>query len=243
MSGPAKAARTTPPRLSGNVEYDRGAEDDLEGVLARIITGFTGTGGVADLELKADNSEAGEGWHARTSYHFIARKFWRDAAGGPRIELLEIKKFQAPPTGRWVNAYEKLELKANEWARVHQTLSCSRANSKMMAEWMHSKALTTMEEENRYLYHGGDVKSVTLRLRIFDMPAMEVIARPMRFGGEGEPWTDDFSSEVDKAEETLDVEKIKTKVAALRFYMDRKKAALEHLVRTWDAVEIPLGEI
>ena len=187
MSRPAKAARTTPPRLSGNLEYDRGAEDDLDGVLARIITGFTGTGGVADLALVADDSQSGPEGHARTSFHYIARKFWRDAAGGPRIELLEIKKFQAPQQG-WVDAYEKLELKAGEWA-------------------------------------------------------MEVIARPTPFGGAMEPWSDNFSNAVDNMEETVDVEKIKAKTGALRFYMDRKKAALEHLARTWDAVEIPLGEI
>ena len=55
-------------------------------------------GGVADLELFSDYSKS----------RFIVRKFWRDAMGGPRIELLEIKKkYLCGESEGWYEQYER----------------------------------------------------------------------------------------------------------------------------------------
>jgi hypothetical protein len=246
------------PRLTGDADFDRGAQDDLAGVLARIITGYTGTGGVADLDVTIGDSDTYD------SSRFVARKFWRDAAGGPRIELLEIKKFgqhklaknaNAAAKARhkaaraafkaeqaadgWRSDYEKLRLSASVYVRVRQTLAGSRSNSKMMADWVLGRALAEDEEEG---YGFGGSKPVKLELRVFDMPETIATIQPISYGGEGfSPWQKGYQTDVEAAETTADVGKMQLLVNAGRLYLERKKGVLALLARTWHEVEVPIS--
>jgi len=217
--GPAKA-----PRLTGNEAFDKGAQDDLAGVLTRLISGFTGSGGVADLEIESGDA------------HLVARKFWRDAAGGPRIELLEIEAGPFFAIDGWLAKYEKLPLQRGALVRVKQTLSASPANSAMVAAWMLGHALASFEDP--------DNSSLTAKLRVFDFPESELeINKYLVYGGEMgfEPWMKGWKTEIDSIGKVIDVEKMKIWVEANRVSFGRKRAALEALVRTWEKVEVPIS--
>ena len=70
----------------------RAIEDlSLPGVLSRIVSGFAGTCGLADLELTKAR------FISKDSEHLILRKQW-EGVGGPRILLLKASTFTPPLT-------------------------------------------------------------------------------------------------------------------------------------------------
>ena len=131
---------------------------------------------------------------------------------------------------------EKLNLSNDEWVRVRQMLSGSRANSKMMAEWALSHALELIDDDSKST-------EVTTKLR-FDMPESSVKVYPVGFGVQSVswgPWTQGFMNEVTATTKKIDVARKAYSLGAGREYLARKKEALRCLIRTWDAVEIPLA--
>ena len=208
------------PRLTGDAAFDRGAQDDLAGVLTRLITGYTGTGGVADLVVTGDDMR-----------DIVARKSWRSAAGGPRIEVFESERQQSSRTSRSVRPEpEQATVK-----RMIQELPLTLANSKMVSSWMHGLALEQFEE------HGG----VEVMLRVLDLPEVRTVIG-YAFGaymdeGGNDPGSLDYAVELTHIKSAVDIEMARAKMEECRIYHARRFAVIERHICTWREVEIPIG--
>ena len=215
----SSSSSSAAPRLTGDEAFDRGAQDDLAGVLARVITGYTGAGGTADLEFVG----IGQYEEHTGRYRFVLRKLWDNPMGGPRIEHIQIRELDAiddPPAGAGAAVIlrhkeaiaERAEqgwrrgpcgevcLRPNEWARTLDTFAGTSANSKMLANYFVDYALSdiNLDMEDRGVNR-------VVNLRVFNLPETSL-----------------FMGILDKEVEV-------------------KKGMLQRLAGTWHRVTIPCG--
>lgn len=203
------------------------AQSDIDGVISRVIMGFTGPSGVVDLECDLQVNDVGS--HQK----LIVRKLW-ERGGGPRIIVLEKSSDAADHAG----AEYFDDPHTSQRLKILESFPCTASNASMLSAYVIHTASTWAPD---------DFDLAEVMLRLFKLPAVSVeiniVSSAIRHSSEGgnyEPWQRGYADIV--RELTSDeLQRAAIQTSDKRAYVAAKLVAIRELASMWCKAELTLG--